>query len=377
MKAALVDSDTARAAGGDTTLAMWISAVAARLAADARVEASLLTGIALVGAMTLRQVGAKRFAHPVEAPGQPLPPDPRAPEAIVRARATDASQGLLGFLRGARARYDVRFDERRRDACFQVIVNQHLTTGAESDTRPYAHTRGYSQVGPIPAQCRTGSCGTCWVGVLGGAEKLSPVDDIERRRLRECGYLDTEEDRPFIRLACMARAGGNVTLVIPPWNGFLTRGGLAAPPGPGVARATARTAHEPRRPSGASSPAPAGATAVGAGLGTPGPARIQALSAPQLKAMMDAGEVFELVDVRSGAERAMARIEGARLLDQAYHDELLSRDPETKLVFQCHHGIRSRNAAEYFRQKGFRQLYNLQGGIDAWSELVDPTVPRY
>jgi len=46
-------------------------------------------------------------------------------------------------------------------------------------------------------------------------------------------------------------------------------------------------------------------------------------------------------------------------------------------VFQCHHGIRSQDAAEYFAQAGFTNLYNLRGGIDAWSMLVDPSVPRY
>jgi hypothetical protein len=42
-----------------------------------------------------------------------------------------------------------------------------------------------------------------------------------------------------------------------------------------------------------------------------------------------------------------------------------------------HHGVRSQQAAEYFRHEGFSNLYNLQGGIDAWSLLVDPSVPRY
>jgi hypothetical protein len=55
--------------------------------------------------------------------------------------------------------------------------------------------------------------------VLGGAEKLSDVDPLERRRIREFGYIDTNETKPLIRLACMAQASGNVTIVIPPWNG--------------------------------------------------------------------------------------------------------------------------------------------------------------
>jgi len=104
---------------------------------------------------------------------------------------------------------------------------------------------------------------------------------------------------------------------------------------------------------------------------------IRQISAPELKAMCDTGTTFELVDVRTPAERDLASIPGARLLDEAYHDELLQRDPDTPLVFQCHHGIRSQRAAEYFRERGFRRLFNLTGGIDAWSLLVDPSTPRY
>lgn len=85
----------------------------------------------------------------------------------------------------------------------------------------------------------------------------------------------------------------------------------------------------------------------------------------------------ELVDVRTDAERTIATVEGFRLLDQSYHDHLVQCDPETPIIFQCHHGIRSQQAAEYFRQRGFQNLYNVQGGIDAWSQFVDGTVPRY
>jgi monothiol glutaredoxin len=110
---------------------------------------------------------------------------------------------------------------------------------------------------------------------------------------------------------------------------------------------------------------------------TPDPPPIRQLSAPELKALLDSATAIEFVDVRTEAERAIAAIEGSRLLDQAYHDALLLRDRETPIVFQCHHGIRSQHAAEYFRQAGFRNLYNLRGGIDAWSALVDPSIPRY
>ena len=101
------------------------------------------------------------------------------------------------------------------------------------------------------------------------------------------------------------------------------------------------------------------------------------LSAPELKALIASGASLELVDVRTGHERAIAAIDGSRLLDQAYHDALLERDRDRPIVFMCHHGIRSRQAAEYFHRQGFTNLYNLSGGIDAWSTLVDPAVPRY
>jgi monothiol glutaredoxin len=104
---------------------------------------------------------------------------------------------------------------------------------------------------------------------------------------------------------------------------------------------------------------------------------IRQLSADELKAMMDGGEPIVLVDVRTDEERAVARIDGSRLLEQAYHDELLRLDRDTPIVFQCHHGVRSQMAAEYFRQHGFRKLHNLRGGIEAWSRSVDPSVPRY
>ena len=104
---------------------------------------------------------------------------------------------------------------------------------------------------------------------------------------------------------------------------------------------------------------------------------VRQLSAPDLKALLESGAAIELVDVRTEEERAIAVIDGSRLLDRAYHDALLLRDRDTPIVFQCHHGIRSQQAAEYFRHAGFRNLHNLRGGIDAWSLLVDTSVPRY
>ncbi len=104
---------------------------------------------------------------------------------------------------------------------------------------------------------------------------------------------------------------------------------------------------------------------------------IRQIGARELKDLIDSGTPFELVDVRTEDERDIARIDGSRLLDRAYMDQLFGLDRDTLIVFQCHHGIRSQSAAEYCRAHGFTNLCNLSGGIDAWSRDVDPTVPRY
>lgn len=107
------------------------------------------------------------------------------------------------------------------------------------------------------------------------------------------------------------------------------------------------------------------------------PASVRQLTAPALQRMMASGVPFVLVDVRTEEEREIAKIDGSHLFDQAGHDFVMSLDRQTTLVFQCHHGIRSQAAAEYCLREGFRNLYNLEGGIDAWSAQVDPSVPRY
>jgi monothiol glutaredoxin len=104
---------------------------------------------------------------------------------------------------------------------------------------------------------------------------------------------------------------------------------------------------------------------------------IQEISATELRAMMDRGESFELIDVRTPAEQSIASIGGAKLLDQPAYDALVRIDPQTPIVFFCHLGARSRSAAEHFRQQGFENLYNVRDGIDGWSRDVDPSVPRY
>ncbi|MRG93620.1 Grx4 family monothiol glutaredoxin [Polyangium spumosum] len=107
------------------------------------------------------------------------------------------------------------------------------------------------------------------------------------------------------------------------------------------------------------------------------PPRVRQLSVRKLKEMLDAGESFELVDVRTERERAIAWIEQAKLLDQAELERLSALPRDTAIVFHCHHGGRSRSAAEAFVGRGFSRVYNLEGGIDAWAVVIDPSVARY
>jgi len=83
-----------------------------------------------------------------------------------------------------------------------------------------------------------------------------------------------------------------------------------------------------------------------------------------------------LVDVRPREERAMASVASPfmTLDDGLAPFESLPKD--TPLAFLCHHGNRSQQAAEHFRQQGFREVYNVIGGIDAWAD-VDEGVPKY
>jgi monothiol glutaredoxin len=107
------------------------------------------------------------------------------------------------------------------------------------------------------------------------------------------------------------------------------------------------------------------------------PPAVKAIGPQELKALLDAGTVKHFFDVRTPKERETASIAGARLLDDATIAEIDALDKSTPLAFHCHHGGRSQNAAEHFLQKGFKNVYNLAGGIDAWSAQVDPKVPRY
>jgi len=105
---------------------------------------------------------------------------------------------------------------------------------------------------------------------------------------------------------------------------------------------------------------------------------VREITPRELAAKLARGEAFDLLDVREPHEFQLARIPGARLVPLgAFALAVPSLDPEREVVVHCHHGVRSAAAAEYLQAQGFRRVWNLAGGIDRWSEEVDPAVPRY
>ena len=106
------------------------------------------------------------------------------------------------------------------------------------------------------------------------------------------------------------------------------------------------------------------------------PPAVKALDVQMLKRRLDAGDIT-VVDVRPPQDRARAPFAQATVLDAESHPHLAALPKDTPLAFLCHHGNSSRGAAEHFREHGFRDVYNVEGGIDAWSSEIDPSVPRY
>ena len=94
----------------------------------------------------------------------------------------------------------------------------------------------------------------------------------------------------------------------------------------------------------------------------------------------DAGERMVLIDCRTPAERDLASIAGAvhvPMHDLGSRIESLREHESTPIIVHCHHGMRSLRVARWLREQGFAGAQSMAGGIDAWSESIDPTIPRY
>lgn len=107
------------------------------------------------------------------------------------------------------------------------------------------------------------------------------------------------------------------------------------------------------------------------------PPAVKSMSVEELRDRLAAGGLT-LIDVRPAAARTVAPFPGPHeVLDEGTRARLEALDKAAPLAFICHHGNSSRQAAEQFRALGFREVHNVEGGIDAWSQRIDPSVPRY
>ncbi|HEY6130839.1 MAG TPA: ThiF family adenylyltransferase, partial [Halioglobus sp.] len=102
------------------------------------------------------------------------------------------------------------------------------------------------------------------------------------------------------------------------------------------------------------------------------------ITVEECAALRQSGEAFTLIDVREPGEFEIARIPGAILMPLG---ELPARraelDASRSYVITCHRGDRSRRASTLLREGGFKDVRFLEGGVDAWAQRIDPTMPRY
>ena len=99
-----------------------------------------------------------------------------------------------------------------------------------------------------------------------------------------------------------------------------------------------------------------------------------------VKQMLDQGTEFTLLDCREVSEHQTANIAAARLIPmREIPGKLAELEPlkDSHIVGHCHHGGRSLRVTHWLREQGFANVQNMTGGIDAWSQLVDPKVPRF
>lgn len=205
---------------GEPELVDIIKDVAVRVGKKHNVERSLTTAIAAVGLATLTQVGAAAFTASSGEVAEPSGLMKKSPDTIVTERAKDDSQGLFGFLKTVDKKFSITFTGCHTSGKFPIINEEEIATASQQDrSRDWQAEDPRCWEGPVPIECTAASCGTCWIGVLGGQEKLTEVGRRERRQMKVFGYNQPEDEKPFLRLACQARAQGNVTIVIPPWNG--------------------------------------------------------------------------------------------------------------------------------------------------------------
>lgn len=216
---AAIEAEAAVFTNQDPPLMDEIKQIGMLVAEKLKVERPLINAIVAVGLMTLNQAGLEAFRAATGEIEKPSGPMARSADQVVADRKKDDSQGLLGFLRTVDKKFSVGFAAKAFRGRFLAMNDQEVASAAANDkSQNWQELDERCWDGPVPVECTAASCGTCWIGVLSGEEKLSEVSRRERRRMKVFGYNQPAQERPFLRLACQAKVLGNASIVIPPWN---------------------------------------------------------------------------------------------------------------------------------------------------------------
>ena len=134
--------------------------------------------------MTLTQVGLDAFKSAKGETEKPKGLMTKAPDKIVAERAKDDSQGVFGFLKTIDKKFTVSWEDKQSKGNFALKNQAEMATASALDqTQDWKARDERCWEGVIPVECRSASCGTCWVGVFGGRRKTfrSPTRSNENR----------------------------------------------------------------------------------------------------------------------------------------------------------------------------------------------------
>lgn len=216
---AAIEAETVVFKESTPTLIEEIKAIGMVVAEKLKIERQMINAMVIIGLATLNQVGVEAFNAASGEVEQPKGIMAKSPNAVIAERAKDDSQGLFGFLKTVNKKFSVSWENSKSQGKFAIMNEQEISSASSNDrSQNWQEQDKRCWEGVVPVECVSASCGTCWVGVLGGAEKLTEVSRRERRAMKVFGYNQPEGDHPFLRLACQAKASGNATIVIPAWN---------------------------------------------------------------------------------------------------------------------------------------------------------------
>jgi rhodanese-related sulfurtransferase len=98
----------------------------------------------------------------------------------------------------------------------------------------------------------------------------------------------------------------------------------------------------------------------------------------ELRLRQERNEELTLLDVREPWERQATSIAGSQHIPMAdIPARMQELDPDQHIVVYCHHGVRSLTVTDWLRKEGYEKVQSLSGGINQWSLMIDPNVPRY